>query len=130
MEDLLACPLTDLGIIQVLPGQQIYQLVSGAQLDLPDALIAFAIREMLRVTKRHTISFSELAYAPRSPGRIFRLDADSLLSRLQRIGEITEGHAYYTDQAGIRQVAWPDLDTSMDADALLAKAFTGEVHYV
>jgi hypothetical protein len=130
MEDLLSCPLTDLGIIQTLPGQHIYQLVSGAQSELPDAIIAFAIREMLLASKRQTISFSDLAYAPRSPGRIFRLDADSLLNRLQRIREATEGHAYYSDQAGIRQVVWPDLTTDMDADALLGKAFANEVRYV
>lgn len=129
-EDLLFCPLADLGAIQALPGQQIYRLVSGAQLDLPDELVAFAIYELLRATKRQTISFSDLAYAPRSPGRIFRLDEDTLLTRLQHIREITDGRAYYTDQAGIRQVAWPDIDQHSIADALLARAFAAEVRYV
>ncbi|MFN8503507.1 DUF4007 family protein [Kouleothrix sp.] len=130
IEDLLACPLADLGVIQALPGQHIYQLVSGTQPELPDALIAYVIREMLCIIKRQNISFSDLAYAPRSPGRVFRLDADSLLSRLQRIGETTEGRAYYTDQAGIRQVVWPDVENYSEADALLAKAFMSEVRYV
>jgi hypothetical protein len=130
IEDLLACPLTDLGLIQGLPGQQSYRLVSGAQSDLPDGIVAFAIYEMLRATQRQTISFSDLAYAPRSPGRVFRLDEDSLLGRLQRIGDVTAGRAYYTDQAGIRQVAWPDIDHQPVADQLLAQAFDSEVHNV
>jgi len=129
-EDLLFCPLTDLGLIQALPGQHSYRLVSAAQPDLPDALVAFAVFTMMRAVKRPTISFSDLAYAPGSPGRVFRLDEDALLSRLQRIREVTAGRAYYSDQAGIRQVAWPNLDDQTVVDQLLARAFADEVRYV
>jgi len=128
-EDLLFCPLADLGLLQALPGQQIYRLVSGAQPDLPDALVAFAVHQMLYESGRQTIAFSDLAYAPRSPGRVFRLDEDSLLSRLQRFRDITEGHADYSDQAGIRQVIWPDIGERPPADRLLELAFTSEARY-
>ncbi len=129
-EDLLFCPLTDLGLIQALPGQHSYRLVSAAQPDLPDALVAFAVFTMMRAVKRPTISFSDLAYAPGSPGRVFRLDEDALLSRLQRIRDVTAGRAYYSDQAGIRQVAWPNLDDQEIVDHLLARTFADEVRYV
>lgn len=130
IEDLLFCPLTDLGLIQVLPGQNTYRLIAGPQQHLPDSLVAFTVYIFMRTAGRQTMAFSDLAYAPRSPGRIFRLDEDSLLSRLQRIGEITQGRAYYTDQAGIRQVAWPDLHDQTTEQALLAQAFVDEVRYV
>lgn len=129
-EDLLLCPLTSLDLIQALPGQHTYRLAAGPQPDLPDALVAFAVFETMRAAGRQTMSFSDLAYAPRSPGRVFRLDEDALLSRLQRIGEITAGRAYYADQAGIRQVAWPDLEHGATSEWLLTQAFVHEARYV
>jgi hypothetical protein len=131
-EDLLFCPLIDLNLIQPLPGQnadRIYRLVSGQQVDLPDALVAFAIYEMMRLYKRQTMSFSELAYAPCSPGRVFRMDEDALIARLQRLYDVTDGRAYFSDQAGVRQVAWADLDDAAFANELLTQAFASEARY-
>ncbi len=128
-EDLLLCPLLDLSIVQILPGQHIYRLASGPQPELPDALVAYAIAQMMRGTNRRTIAFSDLAYAPFSPGRVFRLEADALLSRLNYLYEVTDGRAYYSEQAGIRQVAWDKIDdTSFDME-LLARAFASEVQH-
>lgn len=129
-EDLLLCPLTDLDLIQPLPGQQIYRIAAGPQPDLPDALVAYAAFEMMRHHGRQTLAFSDLAYAPRSPGRVFRLDEDALLSRLQVIDQITDGRAYYSDQAGIRQIAWRDLGDDAVIDQLLAQAFATEAAHV
>lgn len=122
-EDMALCPFTSLNLIQLLPGQNRYRLVSGSQESLPDALIAYAILSMLRTSGRNTVAFSDLAYAPRSPGRVFRLEEDELLHRLQRLYEVTKGRAYYTDQAGIRQVAWPDVEEPNVAEFLLDRAF-------
>jgi hypothetical protein len=97
---------------------------------LPDALVAFAVFDTMRTAGRQTMSFSDLAYAPRSPGRVFRLDEDALLNRLQRIDETTAGRAYYADQAGIRQVAWPDLQDGATEHWLLAQSFVHEARYV
>jgi hypothetical protein len=127
-EDVLLCPLTRLGLIQEIPGQRgSYYLVSGEQESLPDALVAYAILSMLQVLGRQTIAFSDLAYAPRSPGRIFRLEEDALLRRLHRLDEITGGRAYYTDQAGIRQIAWLNVNEPGVADVLLEQAFSNEL---
>ncbi|MFO7166844.1 MAG: DUF4007 family protein, partial [Chloroflexota bacterium] len=41
-EAALHCPLHELDLIQQLPGQNAYRLVSGARPDLPDELVAFA----------------------------------------------------------------------------------------
>lgn len=122
-EDIVLCPLTSLNLIQWQRGQDRYRLVSGVQESLPDALIAYAILRMLQASKRTTVSFSDLAYAPRSPGRVFRIEEDELLHRLQRLYEVTRGRAYYTDQAGIRQVAWLDVEEPDVAEFLLDCAF-------
>jgi hypothetical protein len=125
-EDTLLCPLTEPGLIQPIPGLRSYLLKSGPQPELADELVAYALHDLVAQSQRQTIALSALAYMPRSPGRVFRLDEDSLLSRLQRLEEITQGRAYYHDQAGIRQVAWTG-DTSDDiAYELLERAFCTE----
>jgi hypothetical protein len=106
VEDALHCPLHELDLIQPLPGQHEYRLVVGARPDLPDALVAYAAFQQSRWLGRATVAFNELAYGERSPGRIFRLSEDALLTRLLRFEELTGGRATYSDSGGIRQVGW------------------------
>jgi hypothetical protein len=125
VEDALLCPLMELGLLQVIPGQRIFRLVSGPQPSLPDALLAYAIHEMMGDDAGKTISFRQLSYGLRSPGRVFRLDEDALLQRLYTIEEATGGVAFYTDQAGIRQVSWRETGPNV-TQALLERAFAQE----
>jgi hypothetical protein len=126
-EDALLCPLSELGLIQAVPGERLYHLVSGPQPTLPTALVVYALHQMLEPVQRRTISFNELAYAPGSPGRVFRLDEDELLMRLQQLETETNGAVRYTDQAGIRQVAWDEDLGPEVALRLLQRAFPTEV---
>jgi len=126
-EDALHCPLHELDLIQPVPGQHSFQLVSGPRPDLPDELLALAALQQARSLGRASLSFNELAYGACSPGRIFRLDEDALLASLLRIEEVTDGGASYSEHGGIRQLLWrapanPALDS-----ALLAAAFAQEV---
>ncbi len=122
-EDLLLCPLTELDLVQAIPGHRIYRLVKGAQPSLPDELVAYAVHDMLEKRDQQTISFRELAYDPGSPGRVFGLDEDALLDRLYRLENVTDGIAYYSDQAGIRQVAWRTKPARPQAEDWLQRAF-------
>lgn len=125
-EDALHCPLHELDLLQPLPGQRAYRLISGTRPDLPDELVAFAALQQARALGRATVAFNELAYGERSPGRVFRLDEDALLSRLLRIETVTRGRAAYSESGGIRQVAWrAPRDESLDR-ALLEAAFAQE----
>jgi hypothetical protein len=128
-EDALHCPLHALDIIQVLPDQPVYRLVSGAHPDLPDLLVAFAALQQARFLGRATVAFNELAYGERSPGRIFRLDEDALLSRLLCFETLTNGRAVYSESGGIRQVAWHQFDDPSLDSALLDAAFAQERRY-
>lgn len=130
LEDALHCPLHELDLIQQLPGQSTYRLVSGPRPDLPDALVAYAALRQVRYLGRATLAFNELAYGERSPGRIFRLDEDALLSRLLRLEEATGGRALYSEHGGIRQLIWRALDDESLDDRLLAAAFAQEQPYV
>lgn len=130
IEDALLCPFSELRLIEQLPGQQIYRLMLGDPTTLPDGLIAYAILAQLQShgERRTTLTFNELAYMPGSPGRIFRLDEDALLGRLQRLDIITNGAARYNDSAGVRQVTWSGRRDEEMATMLLAAAYgRGEV---
>jgi hypothetical protein len=128
-EDALHCPLYELNLIQRLPGQDSYRLVNGTHADLADQLVAYAALQQARQGGRTSMSLNELAYGERSPGRIFRLDEESLLMRLYHMEAATHGHAAFSDAGGIRQLIWrdpqqPDLDRM-----LLHDAFAQERHY-
>ncbi|MBC8160415.1 MAG: DUF4007 family protein [Roseiflexaceae bacterium] len=129
IEDALHCPLHELDLLQLIPGQESYRLVSGAQTNLPAQLVAFAALQQARTLGRATVAFNELAYGERSPGRLFRLDEDALLSRLLQIETLTEGRAFFSEVGGIRQIAWrTPQDASLDR-ALLDAAFAQERRY-
>jgi hypothetical protein len=128
VEDALSCPLAELGLMQQLPGQNSFHLLLGPKPDLPDALLAYSIRDLLISTGRETLALSDLAYGERSPGKVFRLDEDSLLERLLRLEEITNGQAVYAEQAGIRQVQWSRVMDQAEDFSLLARAFNEVVH--
>ncbi len=126
VEDALLCPLHDLGLIQQVPGQPSYRLVAGPHLDLPDQLVAYAALWQARSQGRASLAFNDLAFGERSPGRVFRLDEDALLTRLLRLEALTNGRAVYADQGGIRQLLWraPE-DPALDRE-LLEAAFAQE----
>jgi hypothetical protein len=129
IEDALHCPLHELDLIQALPGQSSYRLVSGTRSDLSDHLVAYAALQQARALGRATVAFNELAYGERSPGRLFRLDEDALLTRLLHFETITGGNAIYSETGGIRQVAWRTFeDESLDR-SLLEDAFAEERRY-
>lgn len=123
VEDALACPLSSLALVRELPGQRSYYLASGPQPTLPDALLAWATLQFVTSSDQRTAAFNDLAYAPGSPGRTFRLDEDGLLSRLLAIDTLTGGLLVYNDQAGIRQVYWTGDEPGALADALLTRVF-------
>lgn len=125
-EDALLCPLHDLGLIRQVPGQPAYTLVAGAHPDLPDQLVAYAALWQARAFGRASLAFNELAYGERSPGRVFRLDEDALLSRLLRLEAVTGGRAVYAEHGGIRQLLWHAPDDMALERALLAAAFAEE----
>lgn len=106
IEDTLDCPLVDLRLIAELADGKTYQFQRGPQVSLPDKILAFALVEFWRASASHakSIAFEKIAYAPGSPGRIFKLDEDSLASRLENIGRNTEGGFTYDETAGLKQV--------------------------
>ncbi|HEX7997930.1 MAG TPA: DUF4007 family protein [Pyrinomonadaceae bacterium] len=105
-EDTLDCPLIDLHLIIELEDGRTYQFQRGAQPSLPDEVFTYALIEFWRASapSSNTLAFEKIAYEPGSPGRIFKLDEDSLSDRLGRIETVTGGLYDYDETGGLKQV--------------------------
>ena len=105
-EETFDCPLTELGLIAELEDGKTYQFRRGEQKTLPDEMLLFALTEFW--LKYHadgnSIALEKLAHEAGSPGRIFKLDQESLVERLDRLGKTSDGAFSYQESAGIKQV--------------------------
>lgn len=116
-EDAAEPLLAELGLIRDarLSGQ--YEFVRGPQPTLPDQIFAVHLnRFWRRMGEPPTLTAEAIAYGPGSPGRVFKLDEDSVVTRLIRLGDLTGGAFVWTDTAGLRQVSFreggiSELDT-------------------
>lgn len=104
-EDAAEPLLAELGLIRDarLSGQ--YEFVRGPQPSLPDEIFAVHLqRYWTRQQQPPTLAAESIAYGPGSPGRVFKLDEDSVVTRLTRMADLTGGVFAWTDTAGLRQV--------------------------
>ena len=105
-EETFDCPLVELDLIAELPERNGYEFQRGEKETLPievftATLIAFWDA---RFPERETLSFSELMYAPLSPGRLFRLDEDTMVIYLETLEQLTSSALEYGDSEGLKQV--------------------------
>ena len=98
--------LVELNLITELPDGNEYEFQRGEKETLPVEVIAATLDAFwtLRFPKRDTLPFSELMYAPLSPGRIFRLDEDTMTIYLENLGKLTDGALQYDETSGLKQV--------------------------
>lgn len=70
-----------------------------------------------------SLAFEMVAYAEGSPGRVFKLDEDSVAERLFALNDLTGGVLSWTDTAGLRQVHRKTNDTQKLSDLMIEKAY-------
>ncbi len=105
IEDIAAPMLAELGLIQT-GAKGVFEFRRGPKSTLPDEVFLFALIEYWNRAAPgvSTISFESVAYEPGSPGRVFKLDEDSVAERLINLDELTSGRYIWSDTAGLRQV--------------------------
>jgi hypothetical protein len=106
LEDTLDCPLVELELIREAGERSAYRFSRGAQEQLPDYILFFATLRFLdeHFEGRQSVSLHELAYGPRSPGMVFKVDENSLARRYESIDEGLQGTLVYDETAGLRQL--------------------------
>jgi hypothetical protein len=104
-EDAAEPLLAELGLIREARLGGWYEFVRGPKPTLPDGVFAFALERFWERQGGSTaLTAEQICYEAGSPGRVFKLDEDSLITRLMRVNELTGGAWEWTDTAGLRQV--------------------------
>lgn len=98
-----------------------YEFVRGPKPSLHDAIFTIALGQFWdRSGGSTTLTAEQICYAPGSPGRVFKLDEDSVISRLMRLDDLTDGAWQWVDTAGLRQV---QRTSDFDPEAVISLAY-------
>ncbi|MER8464530.1 DUF4007 family protein [Mesorhizobium sp. M1396] len=104
-EDAAEPLLAELGLIREARFGGWNEFVRGPKPTLPDGIFAYALAEFWdRQGGSTVISAEQVCYAVGSPGRVFKLDEDSVVTRLMGLEALTDGAWIWTDTAGLRQI--------------------------
>lgn len=78
----------------------------GPKATLHNGMFAYALLDFWESAAPglSSLAFEAIAFAEGSPGRVFKLDEDSIAERLLALEDMTEGALTWTDTAGLRQV--------------------------
>jgi hypothetical protein len=102
--------LADLGLLAEGPIGT-FRFRRGSQGSLPDGLFALALLEFWETKERAsgsgqaTLSFEAIAHEFGAPGRVFKLDENSVGERLVNLEVISDGQLRWSDTAGVQQVS-------------------------
>lgn len=98
-----------------------YEFVRGPKPSLHDAIFAVALGQFWeRSGGSTTLTAEQICYAAGSPGRVFKLDEDSVVSRLMRLDDLTGGAWQWVDTAGLRQV---QRTSDFDPETVISLAY-------
>ena len=114
--------LSELGLIRPV-GSKSFEFRRGPKPNLPDGVFLFALARFwdTHAPGQNTMAVESLAYEPGSPGRVFKLDEYSLIERLARIDDSSLGRFFWSDTAGVRNVA--RRTETVEPLALLERAY-------
>ncbi|AOF80434.1 hypothetical protein BSY238_2076 [Methyloversatilis sp. RAC08] len=104
-EDFAEPLLGELGLLQEIHKGQ-YAFRRGPKGTLHNALFAYALLDYWERSEvsMSSMAFETIAYGEGSPGRVFKLDENSIAERLMGLNDLTSGFLAWTDTAGLRQV--------------------------
>jgi hypothetical protein len=121
-EDLAEPILAELGLLHE-GGSGSFEFRRGPKHTLPNGVFGFALVEFW---DRHapdiaTLAFDQIAHGYGSPGRVFKLDENSVADRLIALTDKSRGALQWSDTAGVRQVI--RAPARIDKFALLRRAY-------
>lgn len=105
IEDAAEPLLAELGLVREAKVGGWFEFVRGPKPSLPSGVFAYALGQFWeREGRSATLTAEQICYAPGSPGRVFKLDEDSVVTRLMGLGTLTGQAWQWVDTAGLRQV--------------------------
>ncbi|MEI9402612.1 DUF4007 family protein [Mesorhizobium argentiipisi] len=126
-EDAAEPLLVELGLLREQRSTGQLEFVRGQKPSLDNSIFALVLKQFWE--RQHslspTLSVEQVQYDPGSPGRVFKLDEDSLVARLMSIGDATGGKMVWTDTAGLRQIALAGRLGEIDEIDLVKAGYRG-----
>ncbi|MBS0429419.1 MAG: DUF4007 family protein [Proteobacteria bacterium] len=122
-EDFAEPLLGELGLLQEVHKGQ-YAFRRGPKASLHDGIFSYALVDFWNRTAagQSSLAFEAVAYAEGSPGRVFKLDEESVAQRLIALSDSTGRKLEWTDSAGLRQVHRKHL-TKNDIKNMIRRAY-------
>ncbi|MFB9174077.1 DUF4007 family protein [Roseibium salinum] len=117
--------LAELGLIRPIDKHR-SRLSRGRKPNLPDSVFVFCLNEFWSefAESQNTMSFENTAYAPGSPGRVFLLDEDDIVDRLERLEQTSAGEFVWSETAGLRQIIRKQIRSKDKQRAILHDALS------
>lgn len=105
-EDSLDCPLTVLGLLSYLPNTQSYRFLVPSLQRLPGLAVAYALYRFSRSLGKTLLKFEDCLSAEQSPGRLLRLDTETLYRYLELLEAEYKGKLIrFSRTAGVNTVS-------------------------
>lgn len=122
-EDFAEPLLGELGLLQEVHKGQ-YAFRRGPKASLHTGVFAYALVDFWnRAAKdQSSLAFETVAYGEGSPGRVFKLDEESIAQRLIALSDFTGRKLEWTDSAGLRQVHRKELSKE-DIKNMIRRAY-------
>ena len=122
-EDFAEPLLGELGLLQEVHKGQ-YAFRRGPKASLHDGIFAYALVDFWNreAGGQSSLAFETVAYAEGSPGRVFKLDEESIAQRLIALSDFTRRKLEWTDSAGLRQVHRKELSKE-DIKNMIRRAY-------
>jgi hypothetical protein len=123
-EDFAEPLLGELGLLQEVHKGQ-YAFRRGPKATLHDGLFAYALLDFWESSAQglSSMAFEAISYGEGSPGRVFKLDEDSVAERLMALSDLTDGYMVWTDTAGLRQIHKQSGDSEELRSELIRRAY-------
>lgn len=123
-EDFAEPMLGELGLISE-EGKGRFSFRRGPKATLSNGMFAYALLDYwdCYASTANSLAFESIAYGEGGPGRVFKLDEESVAERLFELEDLTGGALAWTDTAGLRQVLRKDKDPSILKERMLKAAY-------
>ena len=114
----------ELGLLSYNEGNN-YAFNRGPKVSLNVAAFLYALLDYWESQKEmsKTLSFDEVAYGDSSPGRVFKLDEDSIVEYMSVAGELTANKLTWSNTAGIKQLSKTEDGFTDLKNEMLRKAY-------
>ena len=117
-EDSFECPLSELGLIRPSMNKDSFDIQTGEKQSLSPAVVAYAVYDYAMSRNEHLIPLERLCSDYGSPGKVFRVNENTMIKILSDIEQNTKGMLTYSETAGHKQI---QVNTMLATDVALIK---------